>query len=373
MIYMLVAVGIIFGLIFGWKLFVSIMTKRYIASMSAPAVAVSTVTAEETLWQPTIESVGSIRAPLGVNVTTELAGMVQKMLFTPGSQVKKGEVLIQLNADAELGALHALQAQVELAKITYARDQAQFKVHAVSKQTVDSDEWNLRNLQAQVEQQKATVEKKTIRAPFDGRVGINNVSPGQYLNVGDTVTTLQALDPIYADFNLPQQTLAQLRMQQSVKVYTDTYPEKTFTGKVTTIQPLVDSNTRNVLTEATLPNPQALLIPGMFVRVVIDVQSQRKYVTLPQTAVSFNPYGDIVYLVKDKGEKDKENKPVLYVEQVFVTRGDTRGDQVAILKGVKPGDVVVSSGQLKLKNGSKVFINNSLQPANSADPKVKER
>ncbi|MFT4059708.1 MAG: efflux RND transporter periplasmic adaptor subunit [Legionella sp.] len=373
MIIMLVIVGMLFGLIFGWKAFKSIMTQRFFASMNAPVVAVSTMKAEESFWQPTMKAVGSLRTRVGVNVTTELAGMVQTIYFTPGAFVNKGDVLVQLNAGTELGQLHSLQAQVELAKITYQRDKAQFAARAVSKQTVDTDEWNLKNLQAQVEQQAATTEKKTIRAPFTGKLGINNINPGQYLNVGDTVTTLQALDPIYADFFLPQQALAQLKVGQKVKVTVDTFPDKEFAGDITTIQPLVDVNTRNVEVEATLPNPDFKLKPGMFVHAVVNVESKQKYITLPQTAVSFNPYGDIIYIAKETKDKDSQNRPVFIVTQVFVTVGDTRGDQIAILKGVNVGDIVVTSGQLKLKNGSRVVVNNSIQPSNEATPKVTEK
>jgi membrane fusion protein (multidrug efflux system) len=246
-------------------------------------------------------------------------------------------------------------------------------VHAVSKQVVDTDEWNLKNLQAQVAQQAATVEKKTLRAPFAGKLGINNINPGQYLNVGDTVTTLQALDPIYADFYLPQQALATVEDGQSVAVITDTFPDKVFQGKVTTIQPAVDSTTRNVQVEATLANADFKLKPGMFVQVEVAVKARQSYITLPQSAISFNPYGDIVYLVKDSGKKDAKDQPILTVQQVFVTIGDTRGDQIAILKGIKAGDVVVTSGQLKLKNGSHIVVNNKIQPSNDAAPKVIEQ
>ncbi|WP_058388344.1 efflux RND transporter periplasmic adaptor subunit [Legionella cherrii] len=373
MIIMLVAVGILFGLIFGWKAIGNYMMSQYFLQMKSPAVTVSTMKVETSLWQPTLKSVGSMRARLGVNVTTELAGMVQTILFTPGALVKKGAVLAQLNADAELGQLRSLQAQVELAKITYKRDKAQYAVRAVSRQTVDTDEWNLRNLEAQVAQQAATVQKKTIRAPFAGQLGINNINPGQYLNVGDTVTTLQALDPLYADFYLPQQDLAQLKVGQTVKVVTDTFPEKVFLGKITTIEPIVDSATRNVQVEATIPNPDYLLKPGMFTRVEVETGAKESHLTLPQSAISFNPYGDIVFLVKQSDQKDKNNKPILVVKQVFVTVGETRGDQIAVLKGLHEGDIVVTSGQLKLKNGSHVLINNKIQPSNEASPKVAER
>ncbi|MCW8397524.1 efflux RND transporter periplasmic adaptor subunit [Legionella sp. PATHC038] len=372
-IIMLVAVGILFGLIFGWKAIGNYMMNQYFLQMKSPAVTVSTMKVEASLWQPTLKSVGSLRARLGVNVTTELAGMVQTILFTPGALVKKGTVLAQLNADAEQGQLRSLQAQVELAKITYKRDKAQYAVRAVSRQTVDTDEWNLRNLEAQVAQQAATVQKKTIRAPFAGQLGINNINPGQYLNVGDTVTTLQALDPLYADFYLPQQELAQLKLGQTVKVVTDTFPEKVFLGKITTIEPIVDSATRNVQVEATISNPDYLLKPGMFTRVEVETGAKQSHLTLPQSAISFNPYGDIVFLVKQSDQKDKNNKPILVVKQVFVTVGETRGDQIAVLKGLHEGDIVVTSGQLKLKNGSHVLINNTIQPSDEASPKVTER
>ncbi len=370
---MLIGVGILFTLIFGWKGFKAIMMKRYFASATQPAVTVSTMKVSSLRWQPKLESVGSLRAQVGVNVTTELPGMVQTIHFTPGTMVKKGDLLVQLNAGTELGQLHALQAQVELAKITFKRDKAQFNVRAVSKQAVDTDEWNLKNLQAQVEQQAATVDKKTIRAPFSGHLGINNVNPGQYLNVGETITSLQALDPIYADFYLPQQALAKLKLGQVVNVITDTFPTETFKGKITTIQPAVDTATRNVQVEATLPNPELKLKPGMFVQVEVDADKPQNYLTVPQSAISFNPYGDIVFIVKDSGKKDNKNQPLFVVNEVFVTVGESRGDQVAILKGLQAGDVIVTSGQLKLKNGSTVVINNKVQPSNEATPKILEK
>lgn len=366
---MLICVGILFGLIFGWKGISSILMKRYLSSQQQPAVTVSTMTVGSSSWQPKLKSVGSIRAQVGVNVTTELAGMVQTIHFTPGAEVTKGDLLVQLNAGTELGVLHALQAQVGLAKVTFQRDKAQFNVRAVSKQTVDTDEWNLKNLQAQVEQQEATVAKKTICAPFSGRLGINNINPGQYLNVGETITTLQALDPVYVDFYLPQQELSKLKLLQPVSVVVDTFPNKTFKGEISTIQPAVDPGTRNVLVEATVPNSKFELKPGMFAQVEVDSEKPQSYLTVPQSAISFNPYGDIVFLVKDSGKKDNKNQSVLIVNQIFVTVGDSRGDQIAIIKGLKPGDVIVTSGQLKLKNNSIITINNTVMPSNDEAPK----
>jgi membrane fusion protein (multidrug efflux system) len=373
MLIMLVSVALIFSLIFSWKYYQALGTQRYLKSVSSPIVTVSTMKVTSSLWQPKLKAVGSLRARVGVNVTTELAGMVQTIYFTPGAEVTKGQVLVQLNAAAEIGLLHSLEAQVELAKITYQRDKLQFAAHAVAKQVVDTDEWNLKKLQAQVEEQNATVQKKTIRAPFTGRLGINDINPGQYLNVADKITTLQALDPIYADFFLPQQALAQLKLGQAITVTIDTFPGRIFYGKITTIQPAIDTSTRNVEVEATLPNPKLMLTPGMFAHVEVDVASPTTYITVPQSAISFNPYGDIAYIVLDEGKKDNKNQPIITVRQVFVTVGETRGDQITILKGLKTGDTVVTSGQLKLKNGSRIAVNNNIQPSNQAAPKIIEK
>ncbi len=370
---MLISVGILFGLIFGWKGIKSIMIKRFIASQQQPAVTVSTMTVSSSVWQPTLKSVGSIRAKTGVNVTTELPGMVETIHFSPGAEVNKGDLLVQLNAATELGVLHALQAQVGLAKVTFQRDKAQYNVRAVSKQTVDVDEWNLKNLEAQVQQQQATVDKKTIKAPFSGRLGINNINPGQFINVGDTITTLQALDPVYADFYLPQQALSKLKLLQAVDISVDTFPNKPFKGEITTIQPAVDVATRNVLIEATVPNSKFELKPGMFAQIEVSSEKPQTYLTVPQSAVSFNPYGDIVYVVKDSGKKDSNNQPVLTAQQIFVIVGDSRGDQVAITKGLKAGDIIVTSGQLKLKNNSVVKINNKIMPSNDPAPKALDK
>ena len=354
---MLIVVALLFGSIFGWKAYNAYKINREVASMHARAVTVSTMSVNFAIWQPTLKSVGSLRAVLGVNITTELAGMVQKIYFSPGSTVKAGDLLVQLNADTEIGQLHSLQAQVELAKITHERDKLQYAIHGVSLQTVQVDEWNLKSLQAQVAESWATVQKKALRAPFSGRLGISMVNPGQYLNNGDPVTSLQTCDPIYVDFYLPQQVLASLKLGQVVTVSTDTFPGKRFKGKITTIEPKVDTNTRNIEVEATIANPTFELTPGMFASVDVGAQKPIAYLTLPQSAISFNSYGEYVFVVKMKHSDIKH--PVLFVEQTFITTGATRGDQIAILKGLKEGDIVVASGQLKLKNGSVITINNS--------------
>jgi len=270
-------------------------------------------------------------------------------------------------AEDDLAKLHSLKANAALARITYERDVRQLKAQAVSQQTVDTDEQNLKSIEAQVAQQQAQVDYKFIRAPFAGRLGIRQVDLGQYLAAGTTIVTLQSLDPIFVDFYLPQQALDQIKVGQTVEANVDTYPKQNFSGSITAINPKVDPNTRNVQVRATLKNPDHKLLPGMFATVDIDIGAPQLQVTLPQTAITYNPYGNTVYIVDDKG-KDADGRPQLVARQTFVTTGATRGDQVAVLSGVKQGDVVVTSGQIKLHNGSPLAIDNSVKPTADANP-----
>ncbi len=368
MFIMLVCVGVLFGAIFLYKTFVYYAVKRSLAS-ATQVLPVSVMKAGYSEWQSKITASGSLRAVLGVNVTTELAGLVTKIYFTPGTFVQEGTVLVQLNAATEIGQLQSLEASEELARITYIRDKAQYAVNAVSKQTLDTDFQNYRNFQGQVAQQAATVAKKTIRAPFTGRLGIRLINPGQYVNVGDSIVMLQTWDPIYADFLVPQQMLPLVSIGQPVTITLDAHPNKVFYGKVTTINPAIDNTTRNVTIEATLRNPTYELTPGAFITANVQTGKPQRYLTLPQTAITFNPYGDIVYIVQQTG-KDKKGNPILIATQTFVVTGQTRGTEIAILKGLKEGDSVVTSGQLKLKNGSQVFINNSVVPENNPAPNL---
>lgn len=368
MLVMLISLAVLFGAIFIWKGIKGILIKHFFASQQNPTITVSTAKVGYASWQPKLEAVGSLRAVLGVNVTAQLAGMIQKIYFIPGSLVQTNAPLVQQNADPDIAQLHALEANAELARITYERDKKQYAAQAVSKQQLDTDYQNLKNARSQVGQQAATVAKLTIKAPFAGRLGISNVNPGQYLNPGDTVVTLQSLDPIYVDFYLPQQDLAQLKVGQNVSVHSDTFPHKKFTGKITTIDPLIDTSTRNVEVEATIANPQYELTPGMYATVTVQTGKPQSFLTVPQSAISFNPYGDIAYVVKET--KDENKQSTLTVQQVFVTTGDTRGEQITVLQGLKAGDVIVTSGQLKLKNGSRIAINNTVYPTNNPRPVV---
>jgi membrane fusion protein (multidrug efflux system) len=237
----------------------------------------------------------------------------------------------------------------------------------VSQANLDTDEANLKNANAQVAQQQAILDKKTLRAPFAGHLGIRAVDIGQYLSAGTAIVTLQALDPIYMDFFVPQQSIAQVRLGQTVAVKVDAYKDQTFPGEVSAINSKVDPSSRNVQVRATLKNADHRLLPGMYATVEINTGAPQNYITLPQTVITYNPYGDTVYIVDSKGA-DANGKPQLIARQSFVTVGPTRGDQVAVLKGVSEGDMIVTAGQIKLHNGSTVLIDNSVTPTADAAP-----
>ncbi|HYA37845.1 MAG TPA: efflux RND transporter periplasmic adaptor subunit [Candidatus Methylomirabilis sp.] len=368
MTIMLLIVGLLFGAIFAFQVFKAYKIKEFFASNTAPPVTVTAMKAEFNTWQPQIDAVGSLRAERGVDVASEIDGIVRSLHFKSGEEVKAGQVLVQLNADADIALLHSLQAAAELARTTYERDKAQYAARAISQATLDAAAADLKSKSAQVAGQKALVDKKIIVAPFAGRLGISTVNPGQYLNPGDKIVTLQSLDPIFVDFYLPQQQLSSVALDQAVVVASDSYPGQTFTGKISAISPLVDPNTRNVQIEATVANPKHLLLPGMFASLDVEAGTAQRYLTLPQTAVTFNPYGESLYIV-EPGGKGADGKSMLIARQSFVTVGATRGDQIAVLQGIKEGDLIVTSGQLKLRNGSPVIINNTVPPSNEPAPK----
>src|SRR5579885_3298965 len=245
-------------------------------------------------WRPQLQAIGSLRAVRGADLSAEVAGIVDEIHFRSGDDVKAGDLLLTLRAADDLARLQALKATAALAETTYRRDQAQYEAQAISRQQLDSDEANLKAAQAQVVEQAALVAKKFVRAPFSGHLGLRAVDPGQYLAPGTKIVTLQQLDPIFVDFSLPQQSLGELAVGQSVDAVTDTFPGQHFAGRVDAIEPKVDTDTRNVQLRAELQNPQHRLLPGMYARVSIEVGQPQRYLTLPQTAVTYNPYGETV-------------------------------------------------------------------------------
>jgi membrane fusion protein (multidrug efflux system) len=369
MLIMLVLVGAVLGGLFGFKVFVNGKIKEAMAGMANTPQTVSAAKAVSSDWQPTIDAVGSLRAMRGADLSLEVPGVVEEIQFQSGDEVQAGQVLLRLRSDDEVAKLQSLEATAELARITYERDVKQFKAQAISQAIVDNDEANLRNAKAQVAQQKAIVDKKILRAPFAGKLGLRQVDLGQYLSAGTMIATLQSLDPIFVDFLLPQQAVAQLSVGAKVRAKVDAFPDRVFAGTITAINPKIETASRNIQVRATLPNADQKLLPGMFATVQLETGAPERLITLPQTAVSYNPYGSLVYLVDDKG-KGADGKPQLTVRQVFVTTGATRGDQVAILKGVAEGDTVVTSGQVKLRNGVPVLIDNRVVPKNEPSPKI---
>jgi len=291
--------------------------------------------------------------------------------FDSGGNVAAGAPLIRLRDSDDVAKLRTLEAARDLAKSNFDRDKAQYDRMLISRAQFDVSAANLQSYEAQVAEQQAIVAKKTLRAPFAGQLGIRAVNAGQFISPGTVVVTLQALDPIYLDFFLPQQVLDRAKVGQEVMVRVDAYPQATFTGRISTIDPKVDTATRNVAVRATLPNRDRRLLPGMFATAEILTGEPQRFITLPQTAITFNPYGNMVFRVTE--EAGAEGKQSLVVRQTVVTTGQTRGDQIAVLSGLNEGDLVVSAGQTKLQNNSPVTVNNAVQPSNDPNPQPRER
>ena len=362
---------ILLVLIIGGTKFAQIMKMIAQSKIPQPPTVVTALKAQFSEWQPEIAAVGSMKAVRGVDVTTEIGGIVRSVAFKSGQYVVAGALLVELNKDSDVAQLHALEASADLAVTVLKRDKAQFAAGAIAQAQLDADEADLKAKQAQKEQQAALVEKKIIRAPFAGRMGITSVNPGQYLNPGDKIASLQTINPIYIDFNVPQDQLHELGLGQAVTVTIQSLAGQIFPGKVTAIDSRVDTATRNVTVEATVNNAKGELLPGMFANASVAVGHVQRYLTLPQTSITYNPYGATVFIATN--QKDTQGQEALTVQQSFVKTGATRGDQVAILSGVKEGDLVITSGQLKLKNGSRVKIDGSIAPLNDAAPTPQEQ
>lgn len=366
MVIMLIVVGLLFGAVFGYGAVKSYFIAKFLAGFANQVQTVATMTAGETSWQPGLQSVGSITAVNGASLSAEVGGIVDTLHFESGEDVRKGDLLLTLRANNDPAVLAQLQAQAALAAINAARDEKQLAANAIAQSQLDSDRATLASAQAQVAAQQALIAEKQVHAPFSGRLGIRQVDLGQFLAAGTEIVSLQQLNPVYADFRLPQQALAQVRPGQVVDIGVDAYPGETFTGTVMALDSNVDQATRSIAVRATLDNSKLLLRPGMFANIKVSIGTPQQLVTLPQTAITYNSYGDTVYVVTKS--TDANGKPDLIANQVFVTLGETRGDQVAIASGVNPGDVVVVAGQVKLRNGAVVAINNSLLPPNSPNP-----
>ena len=365
-------IGMVFGVILvvgaiaGWKyITVRAMIEKMTAMKPAP-ITVSSLKASDALWQRQLHAVGSFAAVQGVTVTNELDGTVVNLAFEAGALVHKGDLLVQLDLSTEQAQLVSAEAAADLSRINLQRARELRTQNTNSQSDLDAAEAQARQTTGSVEIIRAAIAKKTIRAPFAGRLGIRQISLGQFLKGGTAIVSLQTLDPMYVNFSLPQQDIVGLTAGQAVRVSIDAYPGTVFEGTINAINSKVDDSNRNVQVQATLGNADERIKPGMFASVDVVLPHEEKFVTLPQSAISYNPYGNSVYIVENKG--GGPDGPVLTVRQQFVELGDRRGDQVAVLKGVKPGDEVVTAGQLKLRNGSAVQINNAVNPENSPAP-----
>lgn len=381
MILMLIAAIVVFGGVFGIKAMIGAQTNKFFDNMPQPASAVSTATARQLAWSDDAEAVGTFVAVNGTDVTTEAGGVVRSIEFEAGQPVRAGAVLVRLNTSNEEATLRALEASAKLARVQATRWQQLGKDKLVSLDDVQSRVTAAATAQAQVDAQRALIEQKTIRAPFSGVLGIRKVNLGQFVSPGDPIVSLQQLDPIHLDFSLPEQRIGELVEGSMIRASVDAMPGVVFEGKVTAIEPLVDAATRNFKAQATVQNPDGKLRPGSFAHVGFALGGERQVVVVPQTAVSFNPYGNALFVVektaRKPGETDMQGKPLtgdkFIVKQRFVKTGATRGDLIAISEGLKAGEQVVTSGLLKLRNDAEVTINNKVQPSADAAPQAQNR
>lgn len=327
---------------------------------------VSTATAVMEKWERMVESVGSIRAVQGTDLSTEVPGVITKIHFENGQEVKKGDLLLELDFEIEAANLRSAEAEADLARTVYERTHKLRTNNTVPQSDLDEAESKLRKMTALVEQLKATINKKQLVAPFSGRLGIREVNLGQFIEHGDKIVSLQSLDPIFIDFLLPQQLMTGIHTGERVRVLTDVYPGHIFEGKLTALNPEIDPVTRNIHLQGTLANADGALRPGMFARVILTLGEAEDVLRIPATAVLREPYGDSVFVVVEK--TDDHGEKSLVVEQRFVRTGRSQGDFVAVTTGLQPDEAVVSSGVFKLRNGAPVNINNTLAPQPQAEP-----
>ena len=337
------------------------------ASFQPPPEAVTTAVAREEQWPATLSAIGSLTAVHGVTVSADLPGMVQEIVFESGRAVEAGEVLVRLDTRQEQAQLAAAEAQLELTRLSLDRLSGLREEGIVAQADYDRAAAEHKQAEARVGEIRATIQRKTIRSPFAGILGIRQVNKGQYLTGGDPVVPLQSLDPIYVNFSVPQQQVGKLRVGGEVRVSVEGMAGAGFTGRITAVDSIVNEATRNVQVQATLANPAGTLRPGMFVETQVGLGAPSAVVTLPTSAVSYAPYGDSVFVVGELAGPD--GQAYRGVRQQFVKLAGTRGDQVAVASGLEPGAEVVSSGVFKLRNGAAIVVNNQIQPGNDPAPR----
>lgn len=359
MLKMLIFVGIFFAIVFGWYGVKKAIFMWYMTHYTPPPMTISATKAVSKTWQSYLTAVGTLSAINGVDLSSEVPGIVQEIRFNSGQFVKKGDIVIMLRADQEQANLKNNQAKLTLAKINYEREKTLFTKKVSSQAMLDKSYAELLQAQAGVESVQAQIQQKTITAPFDGRIGIRQVNIGQYISPGKTMVTLQALNPLYVNFNLPEQYLANLYIGQDIDVSVNYGVGKIVHGKITAINSKVDPTTRNISIQTTIANDKLELYPGMFGSAKIWLSTQKSTVVVPQTSISYSLSGDYVFLIKDESKSKKES--LLRVYRQYVKVNERRENEASIADGLKPGDRIVTSGQLKLQNGTHVLIDNSVE------------
>jgi membrane fusion protein (multidrug efflux system) len=369
MILMLVVVILVIGGL-GMLKFQQIQAAVAASNFQPPPEAVTTIVAAKEEWPETLSAMGSVEAVQGVTVSADLPGTVARIAFDSGRHVSQGEVLVQLDTRQEQAQLAAAEAQRDLANLNYERLKALVEEGAIARAEYDQAAAEKRSTEARVGEIRATIERKTIRAPFSGVLGIRQVNLGQYVAGGNPIVPLQSLNPIYVNFGVPQDAGLKVRPGSKIRVKPSDLAGEEFEGRVTAVDAVVDEATRNVQVQATLSNPRGKLRPGMFVQVELRLGDSRAVVPLPASAISYAPYGDSVYVVTDL--KDPKGQTYRGVRQQFVKVEGARGDQVGVISGVKPGEEVVTSGVFRLRNGAAVKVNNKVQPSNNPAPKPED-
>lgn len=369
MVLMLLAMVVLVGGVVGFKIYMGVMIGRAMAAQKPPPVTVSAAPAREASWALTLHTVGSFAPVQGVTLNAELDGVVTAIAFESGAPVRAGDLLLRQDTSTEEAQLTSAEARMELARLSLDRAR-QLRAHATNSEAdLDAATAAFRQAGGEVAAIKATIAKKTIRAPFAGRLGIRQANLGQLLRAGSAIVALETEDPIYLDFTLPQQNARQVAVGHRVRATTDAYPGTAFEGEITAVAPGIDAATRALQVQATFRNPDGRLRPGMFASVEVLLPEAARVIYVPLSSLVYNPYGDAVYVVEDQG-RDETGQPNLVVRQQFVQTGVTRGDLVALVKGVSVGDRIVTTGQLKLRNGTRVVINNAVAVAASPAPQV---
>jgi len=340
------------------------------AAYEPPPEAVTTVVARVGNWPTTLNAIGTVAAVQGVTVSADLPGVVDNVAFDSGQSVRQGDVLVKLDTRQEQAQLAAVEAQRELAGLNFDRLKGLVSEGAISRAEYDRAAADRKQTEAGTGEIRAAIERKVIRAPFSGILGIRQVNLGQYLSSGDPIVSLQSLDPIYVNFGVPQDEAGEMRTGRQVRILVGSGARTEYMGQITAIDSTVDEATRNIKIQATLANPQGTLRPGMFVQAEVMLGAKQSVVAVPASAISYAPYGDSVFIVTDL--KNPKGKTYRGVRQQFVKLAGARGDQVAVVSGLRPGDEVVSSGVFKLRNGAAVQVNNKVRPANNPAPKPED-